>query len=676
MLGWALNKATGNASTDAPPPGQDDTLTEQPDTPAPVFAARAFKRAIFGTPAANTKKETRPGAADIEMPKPTNTDSNDYDSPSKPQGILLTPGTGTSRRKRVSFGRDVKPTTVLGDIYGTRTRPRTRLQEALENSRRQKSKLFEQDDSKKLDFNLEDAEADDVWEEVDDLDRDPDITVDLNEPRSQSGRYWKTEFQKYHDEARAEMEKLVKYKQLAKSYAKAKDAEALDLNERLREEQDKVLEMERKITELAGRIGARQGQGEVTRDDRKLLRDLTRETALAVKYRNQVEELEALLKGSGYGTDANRRRRGGTSQDTALTLEDQREMKRARERLKELNDLRQELQRIKSNLSAAEQRERKLELEKRKVSADLVKSEVKVADLERKLSKAENDRQRKDNQYEKLKADYDALRNKAQKDDTTGLRRSQRFSRAGDAQLFMDDFDPLSTGNDAQDPWTSKLEDLQARLKNEQEARRREMEDASVTIDNLRQEFKRASSFKPLDERLRDLRNKNEKTYDLDEDTHDLLQGRALREKKQTELPLSRSLSRGSKRKASGPIGSDRLTSLTEELRLDPPGRQGNGIPSRELRSSAGIRGRSSVVPEVRRVLNKEPRSPAISLARDRSQARKLDPVSGAMDTASARSALSADRRAAAMARLEQKRAERRRAHDRTVSPGKENMRL
>lgn len=616
------------------------------------------------------------------MPNPADNNINYYDSPSKPQGILLTPGTGTSRRKRVSFGREVKPNLVLGDNNGLRMRPRTRLQEVLESARRQSNKRSDQDHSKKLYFDLEDAEADDAWEEVDDLDRDPDITVDLNEPRSQSGRYWKTEFQKYHNEARAEMEKLVKYKQLAKSYAKAKDAEALDLNERLREEQEKVLEMEKKITELAGRIGARQGQGESTREDRRLLKDLSRETALAAQYRNQVEELEALLKDSGYGTDPNRRRRGGASQVTLQTLEDQREVRKARERLKELSDLRLELQRVKSNLSATEQRERKLEVEKRKMSTDLVKSEIKVADLERKLSKAENDRQRKDSQYEKLKAEYDALKGglKGHERDYTGLRRSQRISRAGDSQMLLDNFEPLSTGHDAQDPWANKFEDLEAKLRDEQEARRREMEDASVTINNLRQEFKRASGFKSLDQRLLDLRTKGEKTSNLDDITHDLLQSRVLKEKKQTQLPRSRSVSRVNKRKASGPIGSDRLSGLTAEIRLDPPNRQRNGIASRETRASAGARGRSSGVPEVQRLLNNEPRSPAFGRARDRSRARKLDPVlstisGGAMDTASSKSALSADRRAAAMARLEQKRAERRRGQD-NVFPGKENMRL
>ena len=37
-----------------------------------------------------------------------------------------------------------------------------------------------------------------------------DVTVDLNEPHSNSGLYWKSEFNRYHEEAQAEMDKLVR----------------------------------------------------------------------------------------------------------------------------------------------------------------------------------------------------------------------------------------------------------------------------------------------------------------------------------------------------------------------------------------------------------------------------------------------------------------------------------
>ncbi|KAG8158801.1 hypothetical protein KVR01_011244 [Diaporthe batatas] len=672
MLGWALHKATGNAPQNAPNPGPDDTFAEQPDTPAPVFAARAFKRALFGTPApqreVQSRKETRAAAARSEKARSSNVDDyKRYESPTRPPGILLTPGTGTSRRKRVSFGRDVKSNTLAANTEAAKSRPRTKLQEALEKSRKENNRASGGDKARKPTFDLEEAEGDGAWEEVDELDREPDITVDLNEPRSQSGQYWKSEFQKYHDEARAEMEKLVKYKQLAKSYAKAKDAEALDLNERLREEQSKVVQMEQKITELAGQVTAKQGQGKDTRDDRKLMKDLTRQTALAVQYREQVEELETLLRESGYDTDGNRRRRGGTSPRTAQTLlETQRELRKAREQVKELNDLRYELKRVKTELSTAEQRALKLEGEKKKAVADLAKSELKVADLERKLAKAEQDRQRKDVQCEKLKADCDALREQ---------NRTQRAPRSGSTQQLKQDLDLLSAGRNALDSWEYKFTDAPPTARDRQSTRRRGVEDASAAVDNPRLDQKRFSDHTSLGQRFQGLKNKGgDGTEDIG---HDLLQIRPRLGEIQTEAPLARSASRSAKRKASGLAALDHLAFPDEDFTLDTPSRKISRTPSREFRVSKSPHAKSNRLSAPQPTLS-EPKSPALGLARDRARTWKLDqaPDNPTTEAVSSRpSSLPADRRAAAIARLEQKRAERRRGHESAALPGKENLR-
>lgn len=586
-----------------------------------MFAARAFKRAIFGTPApvqeAAPKRETKTGAA--KAAKPIIPDINTYESPNKPQGILLTPGTGTSRRKRVSFGRDVKANNGMLSDSGDGTagaRPRTKLQEALENSRKRRDvRNSADDDARKLDFDPEQNSdiEDDAWEEVDELDRDADITVDLNEPRSQSGRYWKGEFQKYHDEARAEMEKLVKYKQLAKSYAQAKDAEALDLNERLREEQEKVVEMEKKIAELAGQVGSKQGKSGSAQDDQGPVKDLTQQTALAVQYRKQVEELEALLKHSGYDKEENGRRRGGTT------------TRSGRDEAKDLNELCQELQRVKSDLSTVERREAKHETEKK--------------ELERKLS-------RKDAQYDKLKADYDALRdkNKALKDEVAELKRGQRTSKSGEAELLKEDLLSLSTGHSTPSPWTKKLEDLQSTINYEQEARRREMEDASVTINQLRSEFKRASDLRSPAQRKVSacLLSKFNKSPKLDDDTIDLLQHRPLASARKTDAPLERPISRGSKRTVSGRI-VDKQPTPTARSTPRP-----TAVTRMRLTTDRALDGESDPEPKAAVVPQRE---------------------------APLRSAISSDRRAAAIARLEQKRSERRKAREKTTIPGKENVR-
>lgn len=561
----------------------------------------------------------------------------------------------------------MKPNTAAANTEAAKSRPRTKLQEALEKSRKETNRTSGDDQAKKPSFDPEEAEGDGAWEEVDELDREPDITVDLNEPRSQSGQYWKSEFQKYHGEARAEMEKLVKYKQLAKSYAKAKDAEALDLNERLKEEQSKVVQMEQKITELAGQVTTKQGQGKDTRDDRKLMKDLTRQTALAVQYREQVEELETLLRESGYDADGNRRRRGGTSPRTTQTLlETQRELRKAREQVKELNDLRYELKCVKTDLSTSEQRSLKLEGEKKKAVADLAKSEIKVADLERKLANAEQDRQRKDSQYEKLKADYDALREK---------NKMQRASRIGDTQLKQD-FESLSTGRNALSSWEDKFVDVQAKARDQQGARRRGMEDASVAVVNPRLDQKRASDYKSLGQRFQGLRNKGgDGTDDI---THDLLSIRPRMEEMQTESPLPRSVSRSGKRKASGTATLDQHPFPEDEFTLETPSRKISRTPSREFRVSKSPRPKSSRPSANQPALNSEPKSPALGLARDRVRSWKLDqvPDNPTTDAISSRpSSLPADRRAAAIARLEQKRAERRRGHENAALPGKENLR-
>jgi hypothetical protein len=605
-----------------------------------------------------------------ERAKPsTAQDRKRYESPTRPQGILLTPGTGTSRRKRVSFGRDVKPNTaVVPNAEAVKSRPRTRLQEALEKSRKENSSASVDEHTRKSTLDLAEAEGDGAWEEVDELDREPDITVDLNEPRSQSGQYWKGEFQKYHDEARAEMEKLVKYKQLAKSYAKAKDAEALDLNERLKEEQSRVLQMEQKVTELAGQVTAKQSQGKDARDDRKLMQDLTLQTALAVKYRQQVEELETLLRESGYGADGNRRRRRGTSPGPAQTLlETQRELRKAREQVKELNDLRYELKCVKTDLNTCEQRGLKLEGEKKKAVSDLARSEMKVAELERKLAKAEQDLQWKDSQYEKLKADYDTLREQS---------RTQRTPRNGTTQQLKQDVDFLSTGRKALDSWQDNFTDAQFKAKDQQSTRRRGLDGASGTANEPRVDQKRLSDHQSLGRCFQGLKNKD--GDGIEDISHDLLQIRPRQDEVQTEAPLAHSLSRSGKRKASGLATLDHNPFPEDEFTLDTPSRKISRIPSREFRVSKSPRPQSNRLSANQPVVHARSKSPALGMGRDRARSWKLDYVSDnpTTDAVSSRPpSLPADRRAAAIARLEQKRAERRRGHENVALPGKENLR-
>lgn len=399
-------------------------------------------------------------------------------TPGRLAGILLTPGTATSRRKRVSFGREVEAgenekkkelridrdgrgrVNLFGDpdvktaSERSRTRPRTKLAVALENARRlgaenRKEAVDQQEEETHVRPQKETQqqqqtkaitpdEEEALWEEVDDVEWDPDVTVDLNEPHSQSGRYWKAQFQRYQEDAKAEMSKLLKYKQLAKSYAKMKDAESVDLHAKLQEEKDKVAKMESHITELARQIARGRMKGS-DNDYQGLISDLTRETALAVQYRNQVKELEAMLKSNDIGnmlhyqdpedpvspSPAGRRRhqQPGTapSSRTHRTLvETQRELRRARDQAKDLTQAKEEARQLKAELRAAEHRARRYENESKALAADLASAEetaqaaeAKTQDLEKRAKFAEDERRRKDEALRFLQRRYDSLKDDA-----------------------------------------------------------------------------------------------------------------------------------------------------------------------------------------------------------------------------------------------------------------------
>ncbi|KAK4189637.1 spindle pole body formation-associated protein-domain-containing protein [Podospora australis] len=423
MISWALKRNSDNARDATAGGGDDTTQLDVPDTPAPVFAVRALKTALFGTPARRTsvKKAASPQRND-------NTAALPEKSPARPPGILLTPGTGTTRRKRVSFGHDVKqgsggaprnstsglPNDAPGwaerpaDTPIPKAKPKTKLQQALEDSRRSKD---DESTTDTKDFALQGTEADDAWEEIDDeSDLDTDVTTDLNEPHSRSGRYWKSEFETYHADAKAEMEKLVKYKQLAKSYAKMKDTEALELNQRLKEEQEKVKAMENKLEELSrqANIKARRNGG---RHDAHQIDELEKQSALARDYKAQVEELEEMLRGTidedKPESKTGRPRRIASPRTQQMLLETNLELRRARRQLKELESLREERDRLRSDLKFAEQRANKLGDENRKLSGELSKSTLKAQELEKNLGGIKET-------YEKLKTDAKTSRAQAE----------------------------------------------------------------------------------------------------------------------------------------------------------------------------------------------------------------------------------------------------------------------
>ncbi|GAW25404.1 putative urease accessory protein [Rosellinia necatrix] len=482
MLGWALKKGFQGATglRDAPEGGggDDTTQIDAPDTPAPIFAARAFKNAIWGHSTAiedaPPTKTNRSEPERVELAPGSNATTKaipvDTRSPTKLNSILLTPGTGTSRRKRVSFGRDVKTGSIVesspltaNSARSGQTRKKTTLQQAMEDARPTKSKAPEAQTKKP-----KEDDTDEEWEwEDEDVFCNHDLTVDLNEPHSESGKYWKAEWSRYREEAKSDIELLVKYKANARSFAAKKDMEASQLSQKLKEEQSKVAEMEKKLADMATKLAATRNRG-AEKDNASITKDLARQIALVAEYRDRVRDLEARLKEASSDADPRRagRQRIDTSPRTEQSILDaSRELKKARSDLKELGQLRDEVQRLKTNL--AKSRERVAELEAQ-ASAGRSSESSRIRKLEKQLRDAREVSAQKDVDIKKFKEEYESLKNHAK-------------SRIGESMQVLQDKN-------------AKIDELERKLK--------EMEAANI----LSQEKRLEAAIAQHDRSMRDLK--------------------------------------------------------------------------------------------------------------------------------------------------------------------------
>ncbi|KAF2860959.1 hypothetical protein K470DRAFT_294673 [Piedraia hortae CBS 480.64] len=260
MLNWLSG---GKASEMLQDP--DSACLDAPETPAPVFAVRAFKHAIFGTPQtsparsrrhtgieeATRHQNSRPklhalqskGLGDVPVLGGPNEVFEPMNSPTK--GILLTPGAATSKRKTVTFGEHVLgpdeqraknggpdgppgrfPSPWKSDNDEEKSRGRNKLTEAFEQVREESAKR------KKADRRSRHEEP------------------ERREPRTEEGRYWKTQYDVYRENSQKDVKKLIAKQKMAKRYAKDKDEEANELAEQLREEKKEVERLEKKMSDL------------------------------------------------------------------------------------------------------------------------------------------------------------------------------------------------------------------------------------------------------------------------------------------------------------------------------------------------------------------------------------------------------------------------------------------
>jgi hypothetical protein len=273
-----------------------DTMFMEPETPAHLFAVKAFKQAFFGTPPpitpfvpkvnglkfqseANTmadsaKEKPLPAIKRLSALRSESvTDSVPNASPTKRQGILMTPGTAPGRRKQVKFGEKVvdnegkrKKYSLSGlpdDYPGKFPSPWTPKITAYDQlkgtelDKRLESRLREVVDDKKTSSattSIPHLTTAPITRAKD----NNDITTDLSTPISAAGRYWKSQYDMYSTRSEAELTRLIAKHRLVKDYARMKDEEVTSLKTRLemdrRKRHDREKSLEGQVKDLRERL--------------------------------------------------------------------------------------------------------------------------------------------------------------------------------------------------------------------------------------------------------------------------------------------------------------------------------------------------------------------------------------------------------------------------------------
>lgn len=374
----------------------------------------------------NNNKPTTSQEADRQKPsekQSLNSETQLGLSPTK--SILMTPGTTSNRRKTVSFGGTVHHDELKKDnplakddattfpapgsvssqwISGqgsANSKPRSKLTQSLLDARDNRTeelpRQVEPARSGKSPSREQIIDAVSVG-----LADKKDETVNLDDPQSQSGQYWKAEFESYRNRTDLEIRKLVQYRSAARSYARKKDAEAMRLTQRLEREEKKVLEMERHVTGLASDMVSSGAEG----DREKLVRDLTKQTALAVQYKHKVDTLRKTLQRHGVvGTKEEQSESDRFLKDKEEIYRLQFDLEQANKKLKERSNS-DDLEKLRELAKSSESKVQQLEKENAQLKKNITrfKSEQSKWDVQR-LDKEEKLKQRV-TKFEKRSQEY------------------------------------------------------------------------------------------------------------------------------------------------------------------------------------------------------------------------------------------------------------------------------
>ncbi len=328
-------------------------------------------------------------------------------SPAK--GILLTPGTGAARRKNVSFGglalnekaskeksHQVDPmvSSDVAQLSVTETIPQrrqTNLTKALYQARIAASKepLDQQVGANQADDKIaplklngevkaKEEKNEDIGDSIDLADVPTDVTVDLNHPFSRSGQHWKAEYEKYYKKSDREMKKIIKYGQSVKTFAAKKDSEASYLGEKLTMELSKVAAMEAKVSALAAQLANARVKGSEDADQAKLVDELAKQTALAVRYQRKASMYRTALSKTNVAVADDE----DGVETTTLSPTGNLLPQEASGQTEETGPLHAELEKCRDSAKRAEEKAKKLEAENSMLKRALARAEADAKSYE------------------------------------------------------------------------------------------------------------------------------------------------------------------------------------------------------------------------------------------------------------------------------------------------------
>ena len=394
--------------------GEEQSFIEDnPDTPAPQFAIRAFKSALLGTPNIKQSLGASHDAHDVvdttdadQHPTAKSSRTLTIDLPLSPtKGILVTPGTGANKRKTVSFGslepedeccasnsmkdkvltpqatvmkdlRSLEAQTGASPMEKEATLTKSLFEAQLEDSKRRigmkSTRLRSQDDTKASSDHRDGSSSS---ARACPSPRVPDITVDLNIPCSTSGKHWKGEYEQYQRQSNRELKRIIQHSQTIKSYAQRKDSEATSLSEKLNNQIAKAAAMETRVSELATELANARVHGEIDPDNSaEIIREMAKQTALAIRYKQKADRYKTALDKRAQGKHSPKQaddcvrvslEGGPTSASDAQNHQ--------------MDLLRKDLEKLRSAVQASEEKSSKLQRENKTLKQKMarVKDEMK-----------------------------------------------------------------------------------------------------------------------------------------------------------------------------------------------------------------------------------------------------------------------------------------------------------